>query len=72
MPKYLYTSQRTAIALPPKKEGDEPVDVPLIPNKEVELPADMAYVKRLIRKGQLKLIEAPKSSRSRSKPEAEK
>lgn len=73
MPKYVYTGPRTAIAIPPKKDGEQPVDVPLIPNTQVELPADMPYVKRSVAKGTLTPVTAPqKASRSRnSKAEAD-
>lgn len=71
MARYLYTGIQTAISLPPKKEGDPAVEVPLIPHTEVELPADLPYVQRLVHKGLLQAVEVPKVVKSRSKQEAE-
>jgi hypothetical protein len=60
MAKYRYLgSERTAIALPPEREGQPCGEVELIPDGEVELPADMPYVQRLFHKGLLVAIEPP-------------
>ncbi|HEY9737543.1 MAG TPA: hypothetical protein V6D06_14715 [Trichocoleus sp.] len=56
MPRYLYTGPRTAISLPPKTEGQPPQEVALIPHQEVELPAELPYVQRLVSKSQLVAI----------------
>lgn len=68
--KFTYTGIRTAIALPPEKEGEPPRDVPLIPHQEVELPDDMAIVQRMERQGVLQRLEAPKPKARKAAEEA--
>lgn len=53
MPTYKYFGIQTAIALPPEKEGEPAKEVQLIPHAEVELPADLPYVQRLVSKSLL-------------------
>ncbi|WP_088893203.1 hypothetical protein [Leptolyngbya ohadii] len=71
MPTYTYLGERTAIALPPEKEGDDPKEVALIPHQEIELPANLPYVQRLVALGLLKLVEAPKPASTKSRKEAD-
>ncbi len=63
MPTYTYLGERTAIALPPENDGEQPKEVALIPHQTVELPADLPYVKRLVALGLLKPVEAPKAAK---------
>ena len=56
MKKYLYTGVQTAIAVPKSADGEEVVDVALIPHEQVELPEDMPYVQRLVAKGLLTAV----------------
>lgn len=72
MPKYRYLGDRTAIAIPTDGKG-ETTEVALIPNTEVELPADMPYVERLVAKGKLVAIataEVAIKPRTRKEPSA--
>ncbi len=66
MPLYLYLGERTAITLPPEKEGDEPKEIALIPHSQVELPESLPYVQRLVGLGLLKPEAAPKTAKPKT------
>ncbi|MBD2261371.1 hypothetical protein [Pseudanabaena sp. FACHB-2040] len=68
MPRYLYSGPRTAISLPPASEGQPPQEVALVPHQEVELPAELPYVQRLVGKGQLVAIAAEPEAEAEPKP----
>lgn len=62
--RYIYSGPRTSISLPPEKDGGESIAVALIPGHQVELPPDMPYVKRGIRKGTFTLVPAKPRKKS--------
>ena len=60
--KYLYVGPLSSVTL---ATG---VEIPLVPQKEIEVDATLPYFKRLIAKGHLKKVVAPKAAPPQETP----
>ncbi len=64
MKKYLYSGPLSGVSL---KEGDDIIDIMLIPDGVVSMPPDNEYTKRLIRKGWLREVKMSSKETNRRK-----